>query len=433
MTVIENLMVASGRTDSRPTRRNQLDRNRKILEETGLAEVEETKAGDLTLIRLKRLELARALALEPQVLLLDEIGAGLIESELEELIALIAKLRERIDCIVIIEHVMDVVVRSCDRLVVLNWGKKLTEGLPTEVLRNDDVMRIYLGASAVEASNSDVTGAIDNTGSKTTAGQSDSIVATPQPDGTVSEKTTTPDSATTVLHVQDLVAGYGASLVVRKVTFSLYEGEVVALLGANGAGKSTISKACTGMLPIRSGQVTLGTQRIDGLSSNNVARNGLAHCMEGRRIFSDLSVEENLTIGATAVGRTGKQVRESLERVYELFPALRGKATQSGGSLSGGQQGMLAIGRSLMADPKVVIFDEISLGLAPVVINEIYDALSILRSQGLTMLLVEQDIDRAMAISDRVLLLEKGRIVLAGSPSELAENPQLRSLYLGVA
>jgi len=207
---------------------------------------------------------------------------------------------------------------------------------------------------------------------------------------------------------------------------------VVTLLGANGAGKTTTARVLSGMIPAVAGEVRFRGERIDGRKPHEIVALGVAHCMEGRRIFTDLSVEENLELG----GRTAPSAavrRERLARVYDLFDVLEEKRHQSGGSLSGGQQQMLAIGRALMADPQFVIFDEISLGLAPVAVDALYEKLAELHRQGLAMLLIEQNVERRLALAERAFVLEMGVVALSGRPDELRGDPRLRALYVGEA
>ena len=400
MTVLENLMLGSiygAGAGYRAGRRESLE----IIERTGLEAYARAPAADLTLLRLKRLELARALALKPRLLLLDEIGAGLIESELAELIELLKGLRDDVESILIVEHVIDVIRECSDRVLVLDWGKKLIEGDPAEVLRDAKVSAVYLGTG--------VTGSVER-----------QLGAPPAVD------------AEPLVSVSGVAARYGHFHALHDVTLDIRPGEVVTLLGANGAGKTTTARVISGMIPAVAGEVRLRGERIDGRKPHEIVALGVAHCMEGRRIFSDLSVEENLELGARTAPNTAVR-RARLERVYELFGMLREKRADSGGSLSGGQQQMLAIGRALMADPQLVIFDEISLGLAPVAVEVLYEKLVELHRQGIAMLLIEQNVERGLSIADRAYVLEKGVVALSGRPEEMRTDPRLRALYVGEA
>jgi branched-chain amino acid transport system ATP-binding protein len=398
MTVLENVMLGrfyGARGRSREVRGHCLS----VLEQTGLADFAQTPAGDLTLLRLKRLELARALGLNPRVLLLDEIGAGLVESELRELIELIASLRSAVESILVVEHVLDVIRECSDRVLVLDWGKKLTEGDPDRVLADDEVAAVYLGTA---------------TGAR---------VATVAPAAV--------EQAPALLEARGVAARYGHFRALHDVTLDVRPGEVVTLLGANGAGKTTTARVLSGMLPANAGEVWFGGERIDGRKPHEIVRRGVAHCLEGRRIFTTLTVEENLELG----GRTAPAAerRERLARVYDLFDVLKAKRGDPGGSLSGGQQQMLAIGRALMASPSLIIFDEISLGLAPIAVDAIYEKLAELHGQGVAMLLIEQNVERGLALAGRAFVLEKGLVALSGTPAEIRGDPRLRALYVGEA
>jgi ABC-type branched-subunit amino acid transport system ATPase component len=232
--------------------------------------------------------------------------------------------------------------------------------------------------------------------------------------------------------VKGIAARYGAFHALHDVSFSVGAGEVMTLLGANGAGKTTTARAVSGMLPITAGEIWFDGRRVDGRSGHDVVRLGIAHCMEGRRIFGDLSVEENLLLGGrTAPSRVERDRR--LAAVYDLFPALADRRARSGAAMSGGQQQMLAIGRALMAAPRLALFDEISLGLAPIVVDRLYAALEEINDSGVAMIIIEQNVERGLALADRVAVLEKGRIALASSPDAIRGDRRLLSLYFGEA
>ena len=226
-------------------------------------------------------------------------------------------------------------------------------------------------------------------------------------------------------------------LVLRGLSLGVGEGEVVALLGANGAGKSTTLKAISGLLPSEDGEITEGEvtyqgRRIDELDAAEIVRRGISQVMEGRRIFEHLTAEENLRAGAYTRGRDGS-LREELELVYEYFPPLHERRVQTAGYLSGGEQQMLAIGRALMARPKLLMLDEPSLGLAPRLVSEIFEIIRRLNEElGTTILVVEQNARSALEIANHGYLMENGRIVLDGPAEELAKNPDVMEFYLGL-
>jgi len=422
MTVLENLLLgqiygAAART-LRDARRESLG----ILDRTGLGDVADRLAGSLSLLRLKRLELARALALRPRLLLLDEIGAGLIESELPELIELIRSLRAEVEGILVIEHVVEVIQACSDRVAVLDWGRKLVEGTPGEVLHDPEVAAVYLGTSATGERT-----AAGSAGSAGAAARTVSVLAAAAGAGRPE-----PARAEPLLRLDGVAVSYGAIRALQDVTLEVRGGEIVTLLGANGAGKTTAARAVSGMVPLAAGEVRYRGERIDGWRPDQIAGRGVAHCMEGRHIFADLSVEENLELGGRA-GTSRAERRDRLGAVYELFPVLAERRRVSGGLLSGGQQQMLAIGRALMAAPDLVIFDEISLGLAPVVVDRLYEALAAVNERGVAMLVIEQNVERGLALADRACVLEKGRVALAGEPAAIRDDPRLLALYVGEA
>jgi branched-chain amino acid transport system ATP-binding protein len=194
-----------------------------------------------------------------------------------------------------------------------------------------------------------------------------------------------------------------------------------------------VARAISGMIPTLSGTITFDGKRISGHAAHVVTRQGLAHCMEGRHIFADLTVEERLTLAAATMKVKGAELRARIDRIYDLFEVPAERRRKSGRELSGGQQQMLAIGRALMADPKLVIFDEITLGLAPTTVDRLYETLTAIRDQGMTMLIIEQNVERGLALASHVFVMEKGTVALSGTPQELRGNPRLESLYMGEA
>jgi branched-chain amino acid transport system ATP-binding protein len=234
-----------------------------------------------------------------------------------------------------------------------------------------------------------------------------------------------------VLEVADLHVYYGEIHALKGASLSVGAGEIVALLGPNGAGKTTTLKTISGLLAPRSGAVTLEGQSLAGVPPHAIVRRGLAHVPEGRKIFNRLTVADNLEMGAY-VRRDG-EVRQDMERVFALFPRLQERRGQVAGTLSGGEQQMLAIGRALMARPRVLLLDEPSMGLAPVLVEQIFETIRDINRQGTPILLVEQNAAMALTIAQRGYVLETGRVVLAGSAPELAENEEVRRAYLGEA
>jgi branched-chain amino acid transport system ATP-binding protein len=416
MTVLENLLlgqVYGARTRGLAAARRE---GMAILERTGLADVAGEPAGSLPLLRLKRLELARALALRPRLLLLDEIGGGLIESELPELIELIRSLRAEVESVLVIEHVVEVIQACADRVAVLDWGRRLVEGTPAEVLRDPEVAAVYLGTTAA---------------GPPAAGGGGAARSEPARRAPLAEPPATRDRpAEPLLRVEGVTVRYGAVRALQGVSIEVRRGEIVTLLGANGAGKTTAARAISGMVPLAAGQVRYAGERIDGRRPDRITGLGIAHCLEGRHIFADLTVRENLELGGRSAPSRA-ELRRRLASVHELFPVLAERGGHSGALLSGGQQQMLAIGRALMAAPELVIFDEISLGLAPVVVDRLYQALAEVNRRGVAMLVIEQNVERGLALADRAYVLEKGRVALHGPPATIRTDPHLLALYVG--
>ena len=232
----------------------------------------------------------------------------------------------------------------------------------------------------------------------------------------------------TILKVEDMHVYYGAIHAVKGVSFEVEEGEIVALIGANGAGKSTILKTISGLLHPRNGSITFDGANISRTDAHKLVQQGLAHVPEGRRIFLQMSVQDNLEMGAF----TQKEVsRDDLERMFTLFPRLKERRRQIAGTLSGGEQQMLAMSRALMSHPKLLMLDEPSMGLAPILVDQIFDIIKELHAAGTTILLVEQNASKALKIADRAYVLETGSITLSGTGAELASSDEVRKAYLG--
>ncbi len=234
-----------------------------------------------------------------------------------------------------------------------------------------------------------------------------------------------------MLEVSSIDVYYGKSQALWDVSLRVHEGEIVALVGANGAGKSTLLKIISGLLRPASGSVEYLGQRIDGLAPHSIVEMGISHIPEGRKLFTQMSVAENLEMGAY-IGEAWKQKEETLRQVYELFPILKERQGQLARTLSGGEQQMVAMGRGLMSRPKLCLFDEPSYGLAPMLVKEIFRVVQNLRDQGMTILLVEQNVRQSLEIADRACVLENGRIALEGDCQELLEEQLIRKAYLGL-
>ena len=234
-----------------------------------------------------------------------------------------------------------------------------------------------------------------------------------------------------MLEIRGLSVCYGDAQALDDVDLDVGAGEVVALVGANGAGKTTLIRTVAGILAPRSGSIRFDGQAIGGLPSHRVCNLGVGQVAEGRQVFPSMSVLDNLQLGAL-LPRARAEARATLERVYAMFPRLAERAAQAAGTLSGGEQQMLAIGRCLMGAPRLVMFDEPSLGLAPALVDEVFATIRTLHAQGMTILLVEQNVAASLQLADQAWVLENGRIVLAGSGAELLDDPRVKEAYLGL-
>jgi branched-chain amino acid transport system ATP-binding protein len=233
-----------------------------------------------------------------------------------------------------------------------------------------------------------------------------------------------------MLEVRALHAGYGEVEVLRGIDLDVAKGEIVALLGANGVGKSTLNNNLSGIYRPTAGRIGFMGQEIAGASADSIVAAGLIHVPEGRRVFPNLTVQENLELGSYRRGRDRRST--NLERVYGIFPRLKERITQRAGTLSGGEQQMLAIGRGLMAQPELLVLDEPSLGLSPLLVEEMFGLIQALNRDGLSILLVEQNVVQSLAIAHRAFVLEHGRIALSGAAADLLNDPGLKASYLGI-
>jgi len=236
-----------------------------------------------------------------------------------------------------------------------------------------------------------------------------------------------------LLKVADLKGGYGEIKVLWGVDLEVWRGEIVCLIGSNGAGKTTLLKTISGLLAPHLGQILAEGREISGLGSGEVLRAGIAHVPEGRRLFRTMSVRDNLLMGAYLRQNEPDCVQEDLERVMKIFPRLAERARQDAGTLSGGEQQMCAIGRGIMSDPKLLMIDELSLGLAPRAVEQLSETLVDINKSGVAVLLVEQDVMTALDLAHRAYVLDRGRVTLSGPSAELADAPEVREAYIGVS
>ena len=235
-----------------------------------------------------------------------------------------------------------------------------------------------------------------------------------------------------ILRIENLVVSYGNIKALKGISLRVEEGEVVSLIGANGAGKTTTLQTISGLLPIKEGDILFNEKSIKKEKTYKITRDGIAQVPEGRRVFKDLSVEDNLKLGSVSVGLSPEELKLELDKIYKLFPVLKERKKQKSGTLSGGEQQMLAMGRALLTNPKVLLLDEPSMGLSPLFVDKIFDTIRILKEEGRTILLVEQNANLALDIADRAYVLETGKIVKEGRASDLKTDPDVKAAYLGI-
>jgi branched-chain amino acid transport system ATP-binding protein len=238
---------------------------------------------------------------------------------------------------------------------------------------------------------------------------------------------------TILLKVENLHIFYGSIEALKGISLEVSEGEIVAVLGANGAGKSTLLRAISGLLPIRNGNIQLRGEKLNKVQAYEIVIKGISHAPEGRKVFITLTVEENLNLGAYTHRKDAKVITDAKERVFNLFPILKARRNQLAGTLSGGEQQMLSIGRALMSTPRILLLDEPSLGLAPLLVKQIFQIIREINNQGISILLVEQNARKALSIAHRGYVLETGNISISGLASDLKSNQKVQEAYLGGA
>ncbi len=414
LTVRDNVAIGAmfGARGAERTARQARERAEEVLTRVGLQHRIGHTASDLTIPDLKRLELAKALAMDPELLFLDEVMAGLNPREIESAMELLRQINRDGVTLFVIEHVMKAIMGVSDRLLVLHYGKKIAEGKPREIVESPEVIEAYLGERFARRARA--------------AGGSEALTEEGE-----FLRPPLPPAGEKLLEVRDLSSGYGEVQILWDVSLEVRLGEVVALIGANGAGKTTLLYTLSQLVKPRKGSILFAGRDLTRARPEEVVAAGIVHVPQGRRLFPGLTVRENLLQGVY-LRRDSAGIEEDLEWVFGLLPRLRDRAGQMAGRLSGGEQQMCAIGRGLMSRPRLLLIDELSLGLAPLVVDHLLDLISQINRKGTTVLLVEQDVQVALEHAHRGYVLETGRIVQASSAAELLDDPRIRQAYLGL-
>ena len=408
----------------RPAPKAETEAIDELIELLGLAGIAHRSAVGLPLGVARLVELGRALAASPRVLLLDEPSSGLDSAETQRFEAVLRRVaQERDISVLLVEHDVELVMRLCSRVNVLDFGALLASGTPAEVRGNPAVRAAYLGQElAVEAEAADPA-ALEEQAVLTRMEE-----ISPEPDRAPAAAAAAAKGP--LLTVDNLSVRYGDAIALNGVSFSLEEGRALAVLGANGAGKSSLARAISGLVPSSGGRVELAGRNITKRSPHRIRRLGLIHLPEGRGVFRGLSVMDNLRMAAgTMEGRKAR--RDAVELALEIFPGLASRRGQTAGLLSGGEQQMLSLARALATSPKLIIADEMSLGLAPLVVDLVFDGLVRARSAGVTVIMIEQYVHRALGFADDCLVLQRGAIAWQGSAKD-AHGEVVRH-YLGDA
>ncbi|MEO7127100.1 MAG: ATP-binding cassette domain-containing protein [Nakamurella sp.] len=376
-------------------------------------------AYSLSYANRRRLEIARAMATGARVLLLDEPAAGMNPAETHEITDVVGRLREeRGYTIVVIEHDMHVVERISDRVVALDHGIKIADGNFHDVATHPEVVEAYLGRSTAAQQKSG--------NSLPDAGRTDEMrLATQQSPAAMEQSGDRPPA---LLQLADINTFYGPVHILQDVNLEVGASELVCLLGGNACGKSTTLKTILGLVKPKSGTIYFKGKDITDWSPAQRIAAGISVVPENRRLFAPMTVHENLVMGAYVYGEARK---EDLDRVYTLFPRLAERRKQLAGTMSGGEQQMVAVGRALISHPTLLLMDEPSMGLSPRLVEQSFEIIESLHAEGISMLMIEQNANVALSVADRGYVLQTGRIVLSGLAAQLAQHDELRRAYLG--
>ena len=384
-----------------------------LIERLGLGDVADERVDGLPTGRARLVEVGRALANGPRVLLLDEPSSGLNEAETSEFATVLRQLTADGLAVLLVEHDMSLVMSACQHIDVLDFGRIIASGDPVSIQADEAVRAAYLGDQDDEAALADAPATVSTVlgGHELSEPEHEQLV----------------EQAIPVLEVRDLCAGYGDFDVIDGISFEVAEGEVFALLGPNGAGKTTTLQVIAGLLPASSGSVAVCGRGILGADADALARAGICTVPEGRGVFPNLSVAENLWMAT----HTGSRRHDVEEVAYARFPRLGERRGQTAGTLSGGEQQMLAMARAMATDPALLILDELSMGLAPIIVHELYERVGEIAATGISILVVEQFAHEVLGVADMAAIMLHGRIAKVGAPTVIAA--ELETAYLSGA
>jgi branched-chain amino acid transport system ATP-binding protein len=387
-----------------------------IVDRVGLGQVADIRVDRLPTGTGRLVEVARALAIEPRVLLVDEPSSGLTDRETMTLGDVLRNVAAAGTGVLLVEHDMSFVMGTCERIYVLDAGGVIAFGSPTDVQADPRVRAAYLGAE---------TGPVESTVTSVTPDEQPIALSTViEQQGVERPSSELPEPSLSALALRSVKAGYGAIEVLHGLDLTVMPGEVFALLGPNGAGKSTTLKVLSGQIHPTAGEVWVDHRRVDRCAADELARAGLCLVPEGRGIFPNLTVIENLRI-ATYVGAPARQV---FEQAFERFPRLAERRKQIAGTLSGGEQQMLAMARALVTEPRVILLDELSMGLAPLVVDELYEIVRGIAAENVAILIVEQFAHEVLGVADVAGIIFNGRVEFIGSPQDVGRA--LETAYL---
>ncbi len=370
-------------------------------------------AYSLSYANRRRTEIGRALAMQPRVLLLDEPTAGMNPTETAEVLDQIQVLRRQGQTILLIEHKLDLVMTLSDQVIVLDQGQIIASGAPSAIQRDERVVEAYLGRrqAAPRERAEQAPRIVPGSGDRAAA----SLVS---------------EQSVPLLQLEGIDAFYGAAQALDDVSLTVGAGEIVSLLGGNASGKSTTMKVVLGLLAPRAGRVTLDGADVTRRSTAERIQRGIASVPEARRLFPEMTVEENLLMGSY-LRRDRTEVRADLERMYDLFTRLGERRRQLAGTMSGGEQQMLAMARALMSRPRLICMDEPTMGLAPVLVERVLETIATINRDGVAVFMVEQNATLALSIAHRGYVVQNGRIVLGGEAATLLDDPAVQEAYLG--